>query len=458
MSRLIFGITLATLFSYSTTFAQDDAPWISLFDGHSFTGWKKLNGEAEYKIIDKAIVGISQKGTPNTFLTTEKEYSDFILELEVKLDYGLNSGIQIRSLSLPEYRDGRVHGYQVELDPSDRMWTGGIYDEARRGWLYPMTENKNGEAFKVATWNHMRIEAIGNSIRTWVNGSPCANLVDDLTAKGFIALQVHSIQEDEQVGKTIQWKNIRIITDTPEKYQTPPDPSVPEYNYSSNLSVHEKRTGWRMLWDGKTSQGWRGAKQDHFPEKGWSMENGILTVHESGGGESNHGGDIVTVDRFSNFELILDFKITEGANSGIKYFVDPDLNQGQGSAIGLEYQILDDEKHQDAKAGVAGNRTVGSLYDLIPAGNLSEKSTNNKRFFKSEWNRARIYVHGGHVEHWLNNVKIVEFDRWSQAFKALVQKSKYEKWPEFGQSKSGHILLQDHGNTVQFKNIKIREF
>jgi hypothetical protein len=188
------------------------------------------------------------------------------------------------------------------------------------------------------------------------------------------------------------------------------------------------------------------------------MENGLLTVHESGGSEANHGGDIVTSDLFSNFELSVDFKITEGANSGIKYFVDPELNKGEGSAIGLEFQILDDEKHADAKAGVGGNRTAGSLYDLIPAGNLSEASNNNKRFFKTEWNRARIYVNGGHVEHWLNNVKIIEYDRWSQSFKALVEKSKYAKWPAFGQGKTGHILLQDHGNTVYFKNIKIREF
>lgn len=458
MTRLFFVFILSTIIVNPGLRAQENAPWIALFNGRDFTGWKKLNGEAEYRIENGAVVGISRKGTPNTFLCTEKDYSDFILELDVKVDYGLNSGIQIRSLSLPEYRDGRVHGYQVELDPSDRQWTGGIYDEARRGWLYPMTENKNGSAFQPGTWNHLRIEAIGNSIRTWVNGQPCANLVDDMTSKGFIALQVHSIQNDDQVGKTIQWKNIRIITDNPGRYQSPHNPAIPEYNYSGQLTEKEVRTGWRMLWDGKSSKGWQGAKLDHFPEKGWSMQDGILTVHESGGGESNHGGDIVSVDRFSNFELIVDFKITEGANSGIKYFVDPALNQGQGSAIGLEYQILDDDKHNDAKAGVGGNRTVGSLYDLIPAGNLSEKNNKNKRFFKSEWNRARIYVDGGHVEHWLNNVKIVEYDRWSQAFEALVQKSKYAKWSGFGQSRSGHILLQDHGNTVHFKNIKIREF
>ena len=456
MKKLIF-ITILLLSTFS--FAQDEAAWMPLFNGVDFSGWEKLNGTAQYEIKDGAIVGISQANTPNTFLATEKTYGDFILELDVKLSYGLNSGIQIRSLSTPEYHEGRVHGYQVELDPSDRKWTGGIYDEARRGWLYPLTRNDKGaNAFNVGDWNHVRIEAIGPSIRTWINGIQCANLVDDLTPEGFIALQVHSINNEEQIGKTIQWKNIRILTENLEAHRMHSSLYAPEVNYSSELTEHEKRTGWRMLWDGKSSKGWRGAKLTAFPETGWSMEDGILTVHESGGGESANGGDIVTEKLFSNFELIVDFKITEGANSGIKYFVDAELNKGEGSAIGLEFQVLDDQMHPDAKAGVGGNRTVGSLYDLIPAGNLSEASNNRKRFFKDQWNRARILVHDGHVEHWLNNVKVVQFDRFSQTFAALVEKSKYAKWPDFGRLSEGHILLQDHGNTVQFKNIKIREF
>ncbi len=455
----IFSVALlATLLVFNGQ-AQEDAPWKELFNGHSFDGWTKKNGTAEYEIVDGAIVGISRKGTPNTFLCTEKDYGDFILELDVKLEYGLNSGVQIRSQSLEDYRDGRVHGYQVELDPSDRRWTGGIYDEARRGWLYPLTQNKKGaSAFNVGDWNHLRIEAIGPHLRTWVNGVQCANLVDDLTASGFIALQVHSIHNDDQVGKTIQWKNIRIITENVAKYESPSAVYASEFNYCSELTEHEKRTGWRMLWDGKTADGWRGAKTEHFPEQGWVIKDGILSVLESGGGESRHGGDIITKDTYSNFELVVDFKITEGANSGIKYFVDPDLNKAEGSAIGLEFQVLDDDVHKDAKMGVGGNRTVGSLYDLIPAGNLSEKSNKKKRFFKNQWNRARIVVKGGHVEHWLNNVKVVEYDRWSQTFAALVEKSKYAKWPNFGRGVAGHILLQDHGNAVQFKNIKIREF
>ena len=255
------------------------------------------------------------------------------------------------------------------------------------------------------------------------------------------------------------WRNIKIKTTDLDAERWEVDPEAPEINYIPNhLSAAEKRTGWRLLWDGQSGAGWRGAKLDHFPEQGWQMEDGILTVLESGGAESSNGGDIVTVDTYSDFELVADFKITEGANSGIKYFVDPELNKGEGSAIGLEFQVLDDKNHPDAKAGKNGNRTVGSLYDLIRAESLTKGMPGQKRFSASGWNRARIVVKDGHVEHWLNNIKVVEFDRNSQIFRALVEKSKYEKWENFGQIPSGHILLQDHGNTVHFRNIKIREF
>jgi len=188
------------------------------------------------------------------------------------------------------------------------------------------------------------------------------------------------------------------------------------------------------------------------------MQNGVLTVLASGGAESAGGGDIVTRGRFSQFDLLVDFKITEGANSGIKYFCEPNLDPitgtgakaATGSAIGLEYQVLDDVRHPDAKAGRDGNRTIGSLYDLIPA--AAAKQVNPI----GEWNTARILVKGNHVEHWLNGVKLLEYERGSPAFRELVKKSKYKSIPGFGELPDGHILLQDHGNRVSFRNIKIR--
>ena len=433
-------------------FALSAQTWQPLFNGKNLNGWKRLNGKAEYKVEDNAIVGYTKVGTPNSFLVTKKSYGDFILELEFKVDDTMNSGIQFRSESRKDYQNGRVHGYQYEIDPSKRAWSGGIYDEARRAWIYPLTKNPKAQtAFKSGEWNKVRVECLGNAMRTWLNGVPCANIWDDATPEGFIALQVHSIGDVKDAGKTVAWRDIRICTEDVAKYMTPEAACAPEVNLIANtLSPNEKKNGWALLWDGKTAEGWRGAKMTDFPKQGWAMENGVLKVNKGDGGESTNGGDIVTRRKYKNFILSVDFKITEGANSGIKYFVNPDLNKGAGSAIGCEFQILDDAKHPDAKLGVKGNRQLGSLYDLIPA-------PQEKPVDKAGWNTAVVIVKDNHVEHWLNGVKLLEYDRNNQMWNALVAYSKYRDWPNFGNAAEGHILLQDHGDEVWFKNVKIKE-
>lgn len=446
---------------WNSSAQSSDDGWELLFNGENLKGWKQLNGKAEYSVKGGVIVGVTKANTPNSFLCSEKNYGDFILEFEVFVDPTINSGVQFRSNSIESYNSGRVHGYQFELDPSARAFSGGIYDEGRRGWLYPLSLNKKGrKAYENGVWNKCRIEAIGDEIKTWINGIQCTNLIDNVTSSGFIGLQVHGIGTNTlHENKEIKWKNIRIKTMHLEESRWKQDPEVIEMSYLENeLTNYEKSHGWRLLWDGKTSKGWKGAKTPLFPAKGWVIKDGILTVMATDGGESTGPGDIITEDVFSEFELDLEFKITKGANSGIKYFVDAELNKGTGSAIGCEFQLLDDKIHPDAKAGVNGNRTMGSLYDLIKAENLSISGRAKQFKGVGKWNRAKIIVKKGIVEHWLNNEKVIEYDRNSQVFRALVAYSKYGKWPKFGQWPSGHILLQDHGNRVHFRSIKIREF
>jgi hypothetical protein len=426
--------------------------WTPLFNGKDLTGWYPCNGTAPYTVENGEVVGRTVVSSPNSFLCSKEKYGDFILEYDVWVDTNFNSGMQIRSIADPTIKNGRVHGTQIEVDPSDRAWSGGIYDEARRGWLYTNEgQDAAKKAFKMKEWNRFRIEALGTSIRTWVNGVPDANIIDNLTPSGVLALQVHSIGSDvTRAGNIIRFRNLRIMTTNLEANRTPDKGDTPQENHIPNtVSAREAKDGWTLLWDGKTTAGWRGAKLTSFPEKGWEIKDGALSVVEAGGGEAVAGGDIVTADQYGNFELIVEYSITKGANSGIKYFVDTTLNKGAGSSIGCEFQILDDAVHPDAKLGVKGNRTNAGLYDLIPPRNIRFNGV-------GEWNRARIVVQGKHVEHWLNGFKTVEYERGTQMWRALVDYSKYAVWPAFGEAPKGHILLQDHGNRVSFRTIKIR--
>ena len=436
--------------------AQSDN-WQSLFDGKTLNGWKQVTGSASYTVKNGMIVGTTTAKSPNSFLACEKRFTgDFILEMEAMMtDTNTNSGVQFKSNFDAAANNGKglIYGYQYEFDPSVRKWTGGIYEEGRRSWLYPVSNNPKGQLFfSPNVFHKVRIECIGNSVKTWLDDQPVSYLVDSLTAnQGIIALQVHGIGRPEHAGINIFWKNIRIQTKNIKPLAFPKGIYVVNL-VANSLSGYEKESGWKLLFDGKSTDGWIGVYKKAFPDKGWEVKNGLLSVLPSNGDESANGGDIVTKQQYAAFDLSFDFKLSKGANSGFKYFVTLKENNS-GSAIGLEYQLLDDNLHPDAKLGRDGNRTLSSLYDLI-------KAKKTERYFSQpgNWNTGRVIVYpNNHVEHYLNGVKVLEYDRGSQAFRDLVAQSKYKIWPGFGEAQKGYILIQDHGNGVSFRSIKIRE-
>jgi hypothetical protein len=203
------------------------------------------------------------------------------------------------------------------------------------------------------------------------------------------------------------------------------------------LSPQEAASGWRLLFDGRTTAGWRGFRRAEIPA-GWQVVDGALT-------RVAEGGDIVTTDQFGNFELALEWNVAPGANSGVMYRVSEDVAAPYES--GPEMQVLDDARHPDGKSRLTA---AGSLFALYPAREGVVRPA-------GEWNAARVIVNGNHVEHWLNGVRVVDYELGSPDWEARVRASKFQQWPSYGRARSGHIALQDHGDRVAYRNVKIRE-
>jgi len=452
MIRLKFPVLIITLLlvsCYLEVVAQSsDRGWQVLFNGKDLTGWRELNGKHKWEVKDGMIVGTDVHDQPNGFLCTEKDYGDFILELEVSIDTLMNnSGVQFRSRSTAVYLNGRVHGYQMEVDPKPQRWSGSIYDEGgRRGWLYTTELNVPGKsAFKNNQWNNYRIECFGTTIRTWVNNIPISHLIDAESTKGFIGLQLHANNPtDPPGGNQVRFRNIRIKTS--DLKPSPLDDIYVVNTIPNDLSLQEKKTGYSLLWDGKTSMGWRDAYGTKFPDTLWVIKDSALSVVRP------VGRDIMTEKEFGPFELKFDFRLTKGANSGVKYFVgkliENKLPSTNNAVAALEYQIVD-----DSVPNLAPNRTLGALADI----QASEKTrTGIKRI--GEWNQGIIKAFPNNVvEYWLNGYKILEFKRGSSEYLELVSKSKYKDLKDFGMAKKGHLLLEGRGGVVSYRSIKIKK-
>jgi hypothetical protein len=388
------------------------------------------------------------------------------LELETSVDTLMNnSGVQVRSLTYPEYNDWRLHGYQVEIEPLTLRRSGAIYDEGTmRQWLTTADELSPAaqKAFKRDTkkgyqWNKYRIEAVGSTVRTWVNGVPAAHLVDDKALRGYIGFQMHANNpKDPQGVFSIRFRNIRIQTG--DLKLSPLDDALVVNLVPNYVSAQEEKNGYSLLWDGRSSKGWKGPGNSEFPKNSWSIANGELSTLKPEGSE--RGDYIISEKAYGAFELKFDFKFSPGTNSGVKYFVTQVDGNKEAPLSSLEFQIVD-----DATPDLVSNRKLGALADIMerPAPPSLTGAPNGtvppRQARVDQWNRAMIIARpDNRVEYWLNGSKILEYERGSSEFKNLVSKSKYKDLPNFGMSSTGHILLENNSAGVSFRSIKIKQY
>ena len=341
--------------------------WIELFDGESLTGWTQVNGKAPYTIVGGALHGINVLDTPNSFLASDQSYSNFILEFDSRSIGEANSGVQFRTDLAPGTWSGVV-GYQLDIDPTERRWTGGIYHEGVHLWRHSMARNTDCQAaYNHGEWNAYRIEAVGNTIATWVNDVACAHMVSDAHESGFIALQIHSIgQEESFLGSFTEWRNLRLLdAPAPADLWLDRRSALVEGWLTGQISEVEAQKGWHTL----------------------AFENDTATLSAPDGA----------------FEAVVDVQLSDGAEARLLYTL---MDTAQ-TCIGA-YKVLDDAMLADARPE---SEHMGSLAGKRAAKNLSEPGRPKRVYADQRPNRIRLIARPERVEHWLNGVKLVDYPR-----------------------------------------------
>ena len=403
---------LVPLSGHLLALEEDEGGWVALFDGKSLDGWTQRNGTATYRIEGEAIVGKTKEGSPNSFLCTDKEYGDFELLFDVKVDKALNSGVQIRSAT----RDGptgRVNGPQVEIEAGGENGAeaGYIYGEAAGGWMTPDEDRKPHKHFKDGEWNVYRVLAVGPNIKVWINGEQISDLTHEERfashPKGFIGLQVHGVRPGSGPYE-VRWRNLKIRA-------------------IGRDAGEADDAGFVSLYDGKDLSGWQ-TTGNWLPQ-----EDGVLLIKPRPGekGWERYDAYLWSERKYEDFVLDLEYSYPPGGNSGV-FFRVGDLKDPV--ATGIECQILDSSKHE----GPMTHHDHGGIISTVGA-------TKNMSKAPGEWNRMTVTCKGHHLEVELNGEKIIDVELDTSAVK--------------DRPLEGYIGLQDHGepNNIKFRRIRIRE-
>ncbi len=386
--------------------------WEPLFNGYDLSEFTVRGGLATYSVKNGTITGTTKPNSPNTFLCTDKEYGDFELELEFKTAPTLNSGIQDRSGWFRGYKNGAVHGYPCEIDPTESGWTGGLYDEYRRGWLQDLTKNDRGRrAFRQGEWNKVRISFLGNHFRSWVNGVACADFRDDLTQTGFIAFQVHGVGDNAD-PLTVQWRNVKIK----------------DYGTVNGVPVGRAPKGAEVMVGGESDLAKWHKNQSSSPN-GWKWVMGAMQCVPG-------SGSIVSNYKHGSGRLHMEFMVDENGQSG-------QANGNSGVYVNGRYevQILNSVPRGPLinECGAVYNVKAPDFALARPAG---EWQSFDIEFVAPKWDGDKK----------LTNSRMTVYHNGTLIHKDLEVRGSTAAGNAETPEPAG-ILLQDHGNNIRFRNI-----